>query len=88
MRIPPHLNPTSPHEYHLPQLFQTGSSESVILNNTPKFTFGKRPSNYAIISKDHKQDIIGMDSPGVGTYNTCSYGCLGKSTVEGSVVLD
>lgn len=48
--------------------------------NQPSFSFGTKITKPPIISKKHIQDIIGIDSPGVGTYDTNPDSLNGKST--------
>lgn len=62
-----HLNVTGPGDYN-----QTGMGDKFtdsMNKNKPSYTFGKKQTNFAVISGKHHQDTIGQDSPGVGAYS-------------------
>lgn len=64
------MKPVGPGQYDLPQL--TGQKQTISrIKNLPAYSISTRTDKMKklIISKDHKVDQIGRDSPGVGAYN-------------------
>eukprot|EP00347_Sterkiella_histriomuscorum_P001814 403370573 len=67
-----HYNPVGPADYKLPDLFGKTSQKFQIveshIKNKPSYSFGQKHSVHQIISNQHKQELLGQDSPGVGFY--------------------
>ncbi|CDW79404.1 UNKNOWN [Stylonychia lemnae] len=64
------LKPVGPGNYELPNL--TGQKQIISTKQSPpSFSLSSRTdhNNRVIISKQHVQEIVGRDSPGVGSYN-------------------
>lgn len=62
--------------------------------NAPSFTFGSKIKKSPIISKHHVQELLGIDTPGVGSYETAkkvqhspkySIGTEGRFQENGSI---
>eukprot|EP00347_Sterkiella_histriomuscorum_P009711 403340173 len=86
------MKPVGPGNYDLPVL--TGQKQiSSTKQSPPSFSISQRvdPNKKVVISKDHIQEIIGRDSPGVGSY-TYDYNrlqrILSKSNMGGVTVND
>eukprot|EP00347_Sterkiella_histriomuscorum_P019372 403341879 len=60
-----YYNPTSPGDYNLPNLI---GRETQSKSKAPAYSFGSKYSIKQVISSQHKQDLVGSDSPGVGYY--------------------
>ena len=60
---------TGPGDYK--EIKLTGGPLSVSnKKNAPSFSFGTKVKKPPIISKKHVQELVGQDTPGVGSYNT------------------
>ncbi|CAI2371183.1 unnamed protein product [Moneuplotes crassus] len=64
-----YLNETGPGDYEAAELTGSNLSNSN-LRNSPKFSFGTKLEKTGIITKKHIQESLGIDSPGVGVYDT------------------
>ncbi|CDW72393.1 UNKNOWN [Stylonychia lemnae] len=79
-----HYNPVGPADYTLPKLFTDGKHTIVDskIKNKPSYSFGQKHSVNAIISSQHKQELLGKDSPGVGFYESKDIRTINESSLK------